>query len=370
MFVGVRIMKLSKFLTPVFVAGLSIFISAQAFAANKVFWDGQTLNGIAKTSDETILADSTALSEIGKAFDTRLGMIQLPFELGVRNDQLKTASASAFMEMPEEYALIPVVLDDSTYESWYEAENTKYYKTIVRTNISVLLCGYGGSMGDKVNFLYNIPLSGYGVVRTKGNSPTTAQLRQQFISNAVQLINKRFFVPPNIVNFMNPKFGKTKTYQVDTINVDVSAKKNFDEVELSKEIIPYVASSYTTAYAALHPELVVLPDKIHGKNWQQMIAKHINSNLVEVDMLEEGFVKPIRLELMNYSLQKVKDSTRTKDASFFDKYILKVGMKNLNNGKTVQPFKEFQIPNNIPSKAEISLPTFYGYAARILAKEK
>jgi len=366
-------MKISKLLSPVFAVGLSIFVSAQAFAANKVFWDAQALNGVNRIVKENdSLIDQEVLNEVGKALDLKLKSLQLPFDIAIRNDELQNITGQAFMEMPEQYALIPIVLDDSISKSFYRADNTNFYKYIVRTNISVVLCGYGGSMLDRVNFLYNIPLNGYGVVRSKGLPPTKDQLKAQFIANAQQIINKRFFIPPNIVEFMNPKYGKTKTYQVTKVNVTPQAQVSFSshQEELNEEIIPYVAASYTSTYAAVHPEYVVLPEKTRGAKWQLAIVKHISNNLTESNIEEETGARPIELELMDYSIQEVKASNRSKDASFFDKFILKVGVRDLTRKKMVQPMKEFQLPNNIIAQAEISLPTFYGYAARQLAKEK
>lgn len=363
-------MNIKKLLSPIFVASLSMVISAQAFAANRVFWDGRAISAIAeRKAGNYELADTSALSEIGSYVDMKLKAVPLPFELGLRDSQLKNANIDAFSADEEQFALIPIVLDDSVSESWYEADNEKFYKYIVRTNINIMLCGYGGKMQNRVNFLYNIPLNGYGVVRTKAPA-TKEQLRKQFLSNAQQIINKRLNVPANIVDFMDPTYGKTKIYQVQNVSVDPKMGKVQDLNDMMGDIVSNIANSYTGAYAAAHPEFVVLPDKLKGEAWQKAVVKHIDANLSASEIDDEVGARAINLEIFDYSLQKVKDPTRTKDASFFDKYVLRVGLRDLTSKKSVQPVKEYQLPNNIPARAEISPENFYGHAARLLARGK
>lgn len=368
-------MRIKKILSPIFVASLSILISAQAFAANKVSWDGQAISAITqRLSGNPVLADEVALKEIGSFIDAKLKVIPLPsgMEIGVKDDDLKSNNLNALAEDEIKFALIPVILDDSITENSYIAENTTYRKYIVRTNINVLLCGYGGVLQNRVNFLYNIPMNGYGVVRSKDEPASTELLRKQFVSNAKQLIDKRFIIPQNIVDFMVPNIDKTKIYQVDTVKVASNAVgvNQLDEDMIKNEIIPYIARSYTGAYAATHPEYLVLPDNVSGNEWRKAVIKHIDANLSDGLEFEEGGIRPINLEITDYALWKAKDPKRTKDASFDDIWTLKVGLRDVNTKKMVQPTKDFTVSKIIGSTVEISPSTFYGYAARMLAKGK
>ncbi len=364
-------MKTKLLTTTLLAMGLCAVFSAQAFAFNKVNLAPVAISSVpVSPRDCPPLVDEEMLEQIGKFVDDKLRVSALPFELVAKDNELKNADTLDKMSDEMQCAIIPLVLDDSSHGEHYLVDGVVYHKTIVHTNISLMFCAYGGALQNRVSFLYNIPLNGYGVLRT--NKPVPLEwLKRQFLANAEQMISKRLAIPANINQYLNPGYGKTKTYRVRGVDVSkVKGMEKFPSLFVAKQILPTVASAYTAAYAKAHPGYVVLPECYAGEEWKKKVIQHLNNNVSERLEEETGDVNDIDLSLLAYEKIKLPAKKGSKNASFYNKWQVVVSMEDLTNKTKVRHVRNYDIPSNVPNITQINLPGVFGSAARELAIQK
>ncbi len=94
-------------------------LSVQAYAASRVFWDARAVSAVPAQHEACPkLVDDAVLTEIGGYVDAKLKASMLPFDLVVKDD-LQNANLAEKINDEIKYALIPLVLDDSSTVELY-----------------------------------------------------------------------------------------------------------------------------------------------------------------------------------------------------------------------------------------------------------
>lgn len=284
-------MKILRCICSFFLAvSLCIFLNAEAFAKSiRIDVAGKAVNGVS-TGNKSII-DEEALNIISSIFKNKIQTMhkngKLKFEPFFVADEQELFGGD---KTAEDYiVLIPLILDDSCYRSTHIVGGKKVVKAIVNTHIDVLFCLYPGS-GNNLRLLYNFPLAGYQTIGANGEYSTeeeiNIQLKAAFIYNAETLIN-------NNLDLNNRKLLKAivtkqldeETYRVENFEKSEEAGQFYEKFKgqgfISKSdedsLDALVVNNFTSAFAATHPDLVVLPSKVNSK-WEED-ATQVSSTL-------------------------------------------------------------------------------------------
>lgn len=257
----------------ILLLGLCIFFDTKAFAQDKtnVIWGHTAINGMKNRPD--ILVDNEILSVVAETVDKKLKELSINEELPF----IIKDSDNSFTEdisVDGGITLIPLVMDDHYFLSEYKILDKTFYKAVLMSQIDIIFCYYPGA-GDRLRILNVVPLAGYSEIGENGECTepiTKEKLKQEFIQNIKVLINQEMrFTNNKIFKNMDLKTVTPDTYQVTSVKVSSESANKFygDNINIVKALI---GSSYTSALAASHPELTILPS-VEGGNWEESAAK-------------------------------------------------------------------------------------------------
>lgn len=371
-------MNVKKIAKGLFTAGLCVFINAQAFAATEpnVFLSSQPINAAENVSvDNQSLLTPRVMNEIAKAVNNKLNLMKqqgkLSFEykvrdlLGVNNDTRARAQEATLDE--NAVTIVPVVLAASYYRDVFPIGNVNFYRYQFRTEVSIMFCTYDGEL----HVVYNVPLAGN---TTLGNSVeagkaitrelTEEQTQNQYILSTTELIDKYFYVPTNIMKFLQQR--KPQTYQVANVDITSAAVNGkWDEDSRENFVKSVVATNFTALYAAKHPDFIVLPSKIGHPNWPAKVAEAVSGrNGAGFDAELQNAQFPINLEL--YKLAGFKIAKKNADTSLFNDIGISVGVKNVTDNKDTLYTKIYRIPNGSNANLVVAWDEIFGDAGKEL----
>lgn len=324
-----------------------ILVCAGAEAKSKVdknakpdiVWPHVAYDAIRERSDKVV--DNGVCLEVAKLVDARLRELQeagtLPFTVVDKED---SANPFDFKQDSEpQVTLIPLIVDDHAYESVITINGDKYDKKLSRCSIDIAFCYYPGS-GESLRVLKVIPLDGYSVLGANGEYRQIGKdvEQKEFVTNAGKLINGYLTFSPKdkFFKLIKEKKYNAFTYQVTDVIIASEAAKKFYKTEDNLNLVrSLIGSTYTSAYAAEHPDLAILPSLTNG-TWAENAAKGTASmslgNAGKYLVMEPAD-KQIKLELSMLASFDVPD----KEKSGF--YVFKgfaAEIKNLTDGTTAR----------------------------------
>ena len=361
-------MKKSTVICGVLLLTFVVNMAEAKESLHEISWPHAVYSGI-KQRDEKLLEanDKNVLNEFSMAITARLKALQqkneLPFQLKETDNSFeedKSADGSV--------TIVPLLLDDHAYVSKYSINNQEFSTAVLMCQMDILFCYYPGS-GSSLRCLYNIPLIGHkNLGPFEGGVISKDILKREYIDGVKQLIGQELnFKNKNILKDLELHKVTPDTYQVTDVTLtSPSANKFYGEIypKIKNEdglplVKALIASSYTSSFAAKHPELTVLPSRAVG-NWEENAAKgtfqlslgdsgkYITSeeanNKISLDLFKlAGFDVPLKYKTVNvYTVKGIV-----------------AGLKDTGNGKE----SLFTITKQFPVTSDVSNQARYPYVS-------
>lgn len=310
----------------------------------------------------------------------------LPFEIGNYVDRSNFDAKGIAKSEGKVQVMVPVVVGDSYHRDSATFQGNTFYKYDVKTLVDLMFCEISEDGG--VHVIYNVPMMAYATPGSQfevTNPLDEKILAKQFFVNSKEAIIQDLDFPSDFAKYLSVKHtGKfERVYQVT--DVSVCGFNEYGKINLVSgtkaeiAIKKAVADAFTSKFAKVNRNCIVMPSPLSGNMWQQRLAEYIQGFSgcadVAVDFGEEAAQK-IMVDVNTWNLYE-KDMGKYYDGHY-KHHVVDIGMSANIVGdsvkrKALKPIlysNEYKIGTTTPVNMTLNWIELFALAADKAVKGK